>query len=160
MKKDKAEKITVAKPAAKLMTSLDELQNLVDAPVKCTFKLDGQTLEIAVKRMTPAIAERQRAILRAVQPPYLKERNDYNPLDATYLKLRDAADDKARCVVVYFCCPIISAAKACASDDEITAFVQSKLTRHLQELIALTAQAGGMAMSDAANFTAADGSES
>ena len=137
-----------------LMKSLDELQKLVEAPIKCQFKLDGQLLVIDVKRMTPAIAERKRAIERSVQPPFKKERNDYDPLDPDYLKKRDAAEDKARCVVVYFCCPIVQAKKACATDEEITALVQGMLTRNLQDLIALTAEAGGLQrVTEAANFT-------
>ena len=140
-------------PKAKNMTSLDELQKLVDAPIKCQFKLDGNLLSIDVKRMTPAIAERRRSILRAVQPPFKAERKDYDPLDANYLKQRDLAEDKARCITVYFCCPIVAAKKACATDEEIYTFVNGTLTRHLQELIELTAQSGGMQMTEAANFT-------
>ena len=161
-------KITDALPGKqpvppKLMASLDELQALIASPLKCRFRLDGQVLEIDVQRMPSAIAERSRAILRSVQPPFKKERNDYDPLDADYLKRFAEAENKSRCIVVYFCCPIVSAKKACASDEEITAFVQGMLPRHLQELISLTAQSGGLQLIDAneaANFTAPGGSAS
>jgi len=145
------------------MASLDELTTLIESPLKCLFRLDGQVLEIDVKRMTSAIAERSRAIIRSVQPPWKKERNDYDPLDADYLKRFADAENKARCIVVYFCCPIVSAKKACAGDDEIVAHVQATLPRHLQELISLTAQSGGLQLMDkdeAANFTAPGGSAS
>lgn len=161
MKKINPTKTKTAPP--RLLTSLDELQGLVDAPLKCRFKLDGTVLEIDVKRMTPAITERQRAILRSVQPPYKAERKDYDMGDPDYLKKGAAAEDRARCIIVYYCCPIISAKKACATDEEICAFVGPLLTRNIQELIALTAQTGGMELvrtDEAANFTAPSGSAS
>ena len=145
------------------MGSLDELTTLIASPLKCVFRLDGSVLEIEVNRMTSAIAERSRALIRSVQPPWKKDRNDYDPLDADYLKKFAEAENKARCVVVYYCCPIVSAKKACASDEEIMAFVQATLPRHLQELISLTAQSGGLELmnaNEAANFIAPGGSAS
>ena len=152
-----------AQAQAKAITSLDELIAQIEAPLKCRFKLDDTVLEIDVKRMPPAVAERQRAILRAVQPPFKKERNDFDMTDPDYLRKAAEAEDKARCIIVYFCCPIIAAKKACATDDEIVAFVKPLLTRNLQELIALTAQSGGLQLltpGEAANFTGPGGSAS
>ena len=146
---------------SKTIATLDELMAQIDAPLKCRFKLDDTILEIDVKRMSPAVAEKQRSILRAVQPPFNKARNDFDMTDAEYLRKAAEAEDRARCIVVYCCCPMIAAKKVCATDDEMVAFVKPLLTRNLQELIALTAQSGGLQLlspGEAANFISASGS--
>lgn len=161
MKKNTENKPSVR--PAKVMTKLDDLQSLLEAPMKCRFKIDNQILEIEVKRMPAALAERQRAILRAVQPPFKKERNDYDMTDPDYIKKKAAAEEKTRCLAVYYCCPIISAKKTCSSDEEIVAFVAPLLTQYLQEMIAMRAEAGGLQLvnpNEVANFTGPNGSGS
>jgi len=154
---------TQTKPMPKPMQiqSLDQLQKLVEAPLQCQFVIDGQLVAIEVRRLTPAISERQRAILRSVQPEYVPARKDYDMLGAKYLAARDKAEDTARAVVIYYCCPIISSQKACSSDEEIHAYVNSLLTRPIQEMIAATAEIGGLKrIVEAANFTYPSASES
>ena len=147
------------RPQPTVLKSLDALTGLVDSPIRCVFTIDRRPVEIEVKRMTAAIAERKRKIERAVQPPYKPERKDYDPLDPKYLDAREAAEAKAQAVVVYFCCPIVQAKKACATDEEIAAFVATVLPPNLQQIIALTAQGGGLGMEDAANFITPPASE-
>ncbi len=156
-------KKTDEKPA--VITSFEQLEKLVASPVICRFEVDGQIVELPVNRITPQIAERRRTIVRSVQPPFKKERNDYDPLDAKYLQARDQAEMQARALVVYSCCPGIAAKKpGLTNDAQILEFVQSLLTENLLDLIALTAQAGGLnvdlEVARRANFTSTPASES
>ena len=146
---------------AKKLTTLSDLQLLVEKPMRCGFTIDGQTVEIEVKRLTPAVEDKVREILRRVQPPFKKDRGphgDFDPLDPEYLKKRDAAEDTARAVTVYYCCPMVAAGKQLAGpgptgEQEILNYVNSILPRNLQELIEMTAKSGGLRVEDVANFT-------
>lgn len=148
--------------------SLDELQKLVDAPLLCAFELDGQLIELDLRRVTPAIEEQRREILRAPQVPWVKERNgtavnDYDPMNPAYLKAKDLAERKARALIVYACCPAVAAKKpGLTNPDDILRFVQSILAENILDVIALTALASGLSVEVAgrANFTSVPGSAS
>jgi hypothetical protein len=148
----------------KPITTLDELQALVSKPIPCAFKLDGQEVELALKRATPLVEETCRRLLRACQPPWKPDRKDYDLLDAKYLADRDDAAKKARSFTVYSCCETIAAKKpGLTGVDEIHGFVRGLLTENILELIEMTAKVGGMNIErevlGGANFTPAPGSE-
>lgn len=148
-----------------IVENIDDLQAIVGAPMIVPFLIDNREVHLSVRRATPAMLETYREIVRKVQPPFNKERKDYDPLDAKYLSDRDAAMKKARNYLVYSCCPAVAAKKpGLTSPDEISAFVQSILTDNLHELIASMAQAGGLNLDlevqKGANFTSPPGSES
>ena len=144
------------------ITSLDQLQALVNETVKCQFELDGVSINLPVNRISPAVAERERAITRSVQPPYKPERKDYDPLAPEYLAARDLATLKARAFIVYSCCPSVCAKKpGLMAVDDIFSFVQGLLTENLLNLIAMSARVGGMNLERevaGANFMPAPGS--
>jgi hypothetical protein len=131
------------------IASFDELAARIEKTIPCVFKLDGELLEIPVKRVSPALAERVRKLRRAVTPPFKKERNppagDYDPMDAGYLAARDAVETKVRALIVYACCPLIAAKRPGLTDEaQMVEFVQGVLAENILDLIMLTAQAGGM----------------
>ncbi|MDE2102858.1 MAG: hypothetical protein KGL39_36780 [Patescibacteria group bacterium] len=151
------------------IASFDELAAKIEKAIPCVFKLDGELIEIPVKRVTPALAERVRKLRRAVLPPYKKERNpaaggDYDPMDPGYLERKDLNEAKVRALIVYTCCPLVAAKKPGLTDEaEMLAFVQGILSENILDLIMLTAQAGGMNLDEEvqrrANFISTPGSE-
>ena len=131
------------------IASFDELTARIEKTIPCVFKLDGELIEIPVKRISPQLAEQVRKLRRTVTPPFKKDRNpptgDYDPMDPKYLSDRDAMEAKVRALIVYACCPIIAAKKpGLTSHEDMTAFVQGVLGENILDLIMLTAQAGGM----------------
>jgi hypothetical protein len=144
--------------------SVDQLQTMVDAPVYCTFSLDGTTVRVPCKRVSQDLDEEVRRIRREAQPPFLKERGtsgDYDYTNAAYLAKRDRNEKVARAVLVYSGCPAIAAKKpGLRNAEEIYQFVKGVWTENILELIALTIQAGGMELVDRANFTSTSASES
>lgn len=142
------------------ITTLAGLEGALQQEMVCRFHLDvgEQQVEIKVKPISPALQERVRAITRAVVPPYIPARKDYDPLDAKYQEERDKAQLTARAVIVYFCCPEVNAKKAgLQTNQQIYEFVQSLLTENILDLLALTAQKGGLGsvreVKEGANFT-------
>ena len=161
--KNKTEKQSQAEVRPVLtITSLDQLQALVNETAMCQFELDGTRISVPVNRISPGVAERERAITRTSQPPYKADRKDYDPLDPAYLAARDLAALKARAFIVYACCPAVSAKKpGLTGVDDIFNFVQGLLTENILNLIALSARVGGMNLERevaGANFTLAPGS--
>jgi hypothetical protein len=152
------------------ITSLKQLKDRAEKTIPCTFKFDGDLLEIPVRRVTPALADRVRKLRRSVTPPFKKERNppvgDYDPLDPKYLEAKEALEVKVRALIVYTCCPIIAEQKPGLTDEaEMVPFVQSVIeSENILDLIMLTAQAGGMNLDEEvqrrANFIFTPGSES
>jgi hypothetical protein len=141
--------------------SLKQLQALLEPLIPCPISIDGVPVELQVKRLGGEVAERARAIVRKVQPPYNQARKDYEVLDPKYVEASEKAQDMARAVVVYYCCPVIAEGKACASDAEILAYVNSVLPVNLQRIIEATAELAGLRrVVEAANFTSPAGSES
>lgn len=156
MKKTDAKQTVEAKPEVKPITTLAEIIGLLETPVKARFQLDERMCELEVKRAMPAIIERRREIHRAVTPPFVKERNDYDTLNPQYMARRDLALQQARAITIYQCCPQVAAAKpGLNSPEEITRFIGSILPEAIQELIELTALAGGLdaEVASRANFT-------
>jgi hypothetical protein len=145
------------------ITSLQQLQTLVDSPLTCTFLLDSQPVEVKLKRVTAAIEEQRRAILRPIQPPWDDVRKEFNILAPKYLAAKEEAEKKARSLVVYTCCPIVAEQKpGLTTIEDIHKFVQSVLAEQLLELIAQTALSNGLQLEvqRLANFTHTPGSES
>jgi hypothetical protein len=134
--------------------SLEQLQVLVDAPLECVFKLDGRPVSVTCRRVTQDVDEQVRALQRKAQPPYIKERNDYDNYNERYLFERDQNQKAARSLLVYTGCPTIAAKKpGLTNAADIHRFVKTILTETILELIALTIQAGGMELVERVNFT-------
>lgn len=145
------------------ITSLDQLQGIIDRAVPCEFEVDGQLITLMVKRSTEDILEQRRDILRGPQPPYIEGRKDYNHVDPKYLAARDLSEQKARSLVVYTCCPAVAAKQpGLTGVDSIHAFVKSILTENIKSLIELTAMFGGVSreVKARANFISTPASES
>jgi hypothetical protein len=156
-------KKTAEKPQATTTTieSLDQLQALIDAPLWCEFRLDGQSVRVACKRVTQIVDEQVRELRRTAQPPYKAERKDYDYTDTNYLKARDQNEKTARSLVVYCGCPTVAQKNPGLTDPKaIHTFVRTVLTENIVELICLTIQAGGMELVDRANFTSTSALES
>jgi len=164
----KTKKMKQEKPVRTVkIASFEDLSARLDKTIPCVFKLDGELIEIPVKRVTPALAERVRKLRRSVLPPFKKERNppagDYDPMDPKYLADKDANEAKVRALIVYTCCPLIAAKKPGLTDEaEMLPFVQGVLSENILDLIMLTAQAGGMNLDEEvqrrANFIFTPGS--
>jgi hypothetical protein len=146
------------------ITDLKQLQALCDAPLHCEFSLDGQVIRVPLRRLTAAIEEQRRDILRSVPPPpYVKERGEYDALNPAYVKAKEVAEKKARSLVVYACCPMVAAQKpGLTAVDDIHRFVQGLLAENLLDVMALTAMASGLSVevNRRANFTSPPDSES
>jgi hypothetical protein len=160
MKKEKNAELPV-------VTTLAELKAIAERPLVCKFMIDdgagvAREVNLAVRRVTPAIEEQRRAILRGPTPPYIKERSDYDHLNAAYRAARDQAEDVARSLVVYQCCPEVAAGNAGLTDpNAIHGYVKNLLLPTILEMIALTALAGGLnaEVKSRANFTSTPASE-
>jgi len=145
------------------ITSLKDVLEQLAKPLSCRFFLDRQEVVLPVHRAMGDVLERRRELMRAVQPPFVKERNDYDTLNPQYLARRDAAQLQARSLVVYVCCPEVAALKpGLIAPEQIYAALKPLLPEPVQELIELTALAGGVEMEvdKRANFTLAAPSES
>lgn len=163
-KKTEKKKIDATK-----ITSFADLKGRLEKPVSCYFKLDGELLELPLRRVPPKLAESIRTMRRNVVPPFRKDRNppngDYDPMDPEYLRKRDEVEGRVRSLIVYTCCPYLAQEKpGLTSPEEIDAFVKSVWTENILDLIMITAQAGGMNLEEEvqrrANFTFTPGSES
>jgi hypothetical protein len=157
--KMKNEKVKAVAP----ITTLAELKAAIDRPLTCTFEIDGREVSLLVKRINVMVDELRRSIVRAVTPPWVKERNDYDLLNQAYRRDRENAEDTARSVMVYHCCPeVADGSKGLTDPAAIHAYVKNLLPPMILELIALTALAGGMnaEVKARANFTSTPASES
>lgn len=157
--KTKNDKATKPNP----ITTLAELRAVIDTPLTCRFEIDGREVNLAVRRITTTLDEQRRAIIRAVTPPYVKERNDYDPMNASYRRDRETAEDIARSLIVYHCCPeVADGSKGLTESNAIHAYVKNLLPPTILEMIALTALAGGLSaeVRERANFTSTPASES
>ena len=155
----KNEKVKAPAP----ITTLAELKAAIDRPLTCTFQIDEQQVSLTVKRITVAVDEQRRAIVRGVTPPWVKERNDYDMLNHVYRRDREAAEDMARSVIVYHCCPeVADGNKGLTDPNTIHTYVKNLLPPTILELIALTAVASGLnaEVKARANFTSTPASES
>ena len=63
------------------ITTLAELKAAIDRPLICAFLIDEREVNLTVKRINVVVDEQRRAIVRAVMPPWVKERNDYDMLN-------------------------------------------------------------------------------
>jgi hypothetical protein len=151
------------KTEAAPITTLAELRAAIDRPLICTFLIDEREVNLTVKRINVVVDEQRRAIIRAVLPPWVKERNDYDMLNHVYRRDRDIAEDTARSLIVYHCCPeVADGNKGLTEPAAIHAYVKNLLPPTILELIALTAVAGGLnaEVKARANFTSTPASES
>ena len=150
-------------PALPVLSSLKDILAVVQAPVAVRFKLDDRECELHVTRALSAVMEQRRALLRAVQPPFVKEWNRYDDLNAGYLAKRDLSILQARSLTVYLCCPEVAAQRPGLTDaGAIHQAIGNLLPEALLELIELTALAGGLdtEVSSRSNFTFPPPSES
>lgn len=141
---------------AAVITDLAAIIGILEKPVVAKFELDGQKCSLEVRRALPAVVERRREILRAVQPPFVKERDNYDTLNPQYLARRDQSILLSRALTIYLCCPQVAAMKPNLTlAEDIGRFIGSILPETIAELIELTALAGGMdvEVTKRANFT-------
>ncbi len=156
MKSEKAKEV----PA---ITTLAALKAAIDRPLICAFEIDGQPVSLTVTRINVMVDELRRSIVRAVTPPWVKERNDYDVLNATYRRDREHAEDTARSVMDDHCCPeVANGNKGLTDPAAIHNYVKNLLPPMILEMIALTALAGGLNAEVKArtNFTSTPASES
>ena len=145
------------------ITTLAELRAVIEKPLVCRFEIDEVPVSLTVRRITSAVDEQRRAIVRAVTPPFVRERNDYDMLNATYRRDREAAEDVARSLIVYHCCPeAADGNKGLTDANAIHAYIKNLLPPTILEMIALTALAGGLnaEVKSRANFISTPASES
>jgi len=158
--KTKTDKTTQLQP---VITTLTELRAVIDTPLVCRFEIDGREVNLPVRRISTTLDEQRRGIIRAVTPPYVKERDGYDPMNATYRRDRELAEDIARSLIVYHCCPeVADGSKGLTDANAIHAYVKNLLPPTILEMIALTALAGGLSaeVRERANFTSTPASES
>lgn len=152
---------TKSNPKVIEITNIDQLQKLVDEPIYVTFALNGNVVRIKCRRITQALEEQVRKILRKVQPKWNEQKKDYDHTDPGYLELRNEADRRARSFIVYSCCPPIAAKQpGLTNETDIHRFVRELLTENIIELIHLHCQSGGMELVERANFTSTPASGS
>lgn len=152
MKKIKTEEMATSRrhPEAQAALNLKGVLNVLATPMECRFTLGGQSVCLQVRRAMGDVTEQCRAILRGPQPPYVKERQDYDMLAPAYLERRDAAMRQARALTVYACCPEVASIlterglSPTADAVAITAALKTVLPDNIQELIEMTALAGGL----------------
>lgn len=134
------------------ITSFSDLKIRLDKPVSCYFRLDGQLLELPLKRVSPSLAETIRRMRRSVMPPLKDPRNpqgEYDPLNPEYLRKRDDIEAKVRALIVYTCCPLVAQEQpGLTTPEEMDAFIKTIWTENILDLIMITAQAGGMNMEE------------
>lgn len=134
----KGQKVTKIKDFAELMM-------LVDEPILCHFQLDDKVIEIPVGRMSATTTEKVRSLRRAPRPPYRADIKDFDITDPKYREATDQAEKKARSLIIYSHCPMISKQKSGLTDiEQIHLFVNGLLSEHVLEIISLTIQAGGV----------------
>ena len=155
----KKEKAVAESPVP--ITTLAELKAIMDTPLVCAFQVevtsgDIRPVRFSVRRITSAVDEQRRAILRRPVPPYVKERQDYDTLNPEYRKLCHEAEDIARSVTVYHCCPEVQEGnKGLVDPLTIHNYVKNLFAPAILEMIALTAIGGGLhaEVTGRANFT-------
>lgn len=129
----------------KPVSSLKEILGILETPLTVEFNLNEQPCRLEVRRAMSSVMERRREILRAPQPPWVKERNSYDDLNPQYMQRRDEAILTARALTVYLCCPEVAALKpGLVTPEQIRSAVKDLLPENIQELIELTACAGGL----------------
>jgi hypothetical protein len=159
--KENQRRLTPAATKPLLVEHLDQLQALVDRPVMCRFALDQQEVELPCKRLTAEMDEVVRGLKRQAQPPFIKDRGDYDYTNQAYLKLREENERKARSLLVYWGCPAVAAKKpGLTNQEEIHKFVREILAENILEMISLTVQGGGLDVTQRVNFTSPGNLES
>jgi len=139
----KVEKEKAVKPAP--IVTLADLQAAIGVALSCEFEIDGKPVKLPVKRIDSTVDEQRRAILRTSVPPYVKERGDYDLLNPAYRKQKEDAEDVARSLVVYHCCPAVQEGNKGLHDaGAIHNYVKGALPPVIMEMIALTALGSGL----------------
>lgn len=167
-KKTMKKKDNQSGPQVVEITSGDQLkQELAAAKLFAEFGFMGKWYKMPVEPMSPKTAEAVRELRRKALPPPVKNpaigQPAYNELDPNYLKNRDENEKKARSLMIYSHCPVISAMKSgLTATDQIHDFVQGLYTETILEIISLTIQSGGITTSleERVDFTSAGTLES
>jgi hypothetical protein len=132
-------------PPPSAITTLAELRAVIAQPLTCEFEIDGRPVRLSVLRLMPAVDELRRAVLRAVTPIFVKERGDYDLRNPQYVAQTERAEDEARSLVIYHCCPEIQATQPGLTEPAaIHAFIRNLLPPMVQDLIAVTVMRGGI----------------
>jgi hypothetical protein len=123
--------------------TLEELQKICRAPLRCEFILQEKKVTVEVHRLTPLQTDEIEAIRREPTPPILKgrtpEENKPNYEDPAYKDACAKHGKLARAMTIYFGCPLFATEKPGLTNREhVYEFVQSKLTDLILEVIYLT----------------------
>ena len=138
-------------------SSLSELQKFADLLTEVPISLNGNTFMVDVRRMRPEEEAKLAAILDAVTPPIKTgktpedDRIDFqNP---AFIKAKATAEITARALALYWCVPLFGVEKpGLANQNEITEFVQSKLTNAVLNILYAETRNGGIRIPEMANF--------
>jgi hypothetical protein len=152
-------------PQVMRITNLAELQARCERPIAVQFVLDGQVIEVPVRRLSPAEQEKVDQVYdfaenrsRELRPPLLKgrtpeeDRYDYN--NEKYQAELEKLKRSARALAIYTGCSAVQAGKPGLSNrDEIREYVQGILTEHILNILHLNIMAGGLDVAERVNFT-------
>jgi hypothetical protein len=154
----------VLPPAVTRISSIEELTARCEAPLVARFTVDGNTLEVLCRRLTPAEEEKIASIGREIQPPLVKgrtpEEDRYDLANPVYQAKKSKAASMERALTIYEGCPIVKAGKPMLSDREaIWMYVQNLFSNTVLEILYLTIQQQGVKLAETVNFTLPPGSE-
>lgn len=138
------------------VSSLQQAQSIADQFVIVPFMLNGHNLEMEVRRLRPDEDAQLAALLEGVVPPIKQgktpedDRIDFQNMD--FLKRKSSAEITARSLALYWCVPLFANEKPNLSrQDEINAFVQSKLTNAVLNLLYAETRSGGIRIPEYVN---------
>lgn len=141
----------------KKVNSLAEAQKIADEFVSVPIMLNGQTMEVDVRRLRPDEDCQLAAMLESVVPPIKQgktpedDRIDFQ--NADFLKRKAEAEIGARALAIYWCVPIFSGERpGLTRKDEIVGFVQGKLTNSILNLLYAETRTGGIRIPEGINF--------
>jgi hypothetical protein len=140
------------------ITSLDQLQTVVEKKVRLEFEFAGAKYSTEFRRLTPSEEAIIDEMLASVLPPTIKgktqddDRVNFNDLD--FVTRRAQIELQARSVALYWCVPMFSAAKPnLTKRDEIHTFIQSKLNAQILNMLWNAIRNGGVTVAELVNFT-------
>ena len=149
-------------PPLRIATA-DTLDALIIAPLIARFTLDGRTIEIPCRRLSPREDEQIVAQERSARPKRIATAPnamvEYDTVSEEYHLRRQLAEKTARAMAVYMGCALVSGRKpGLTTPKEIYDHVQGTWTEWIIEIIGQTVRVGGVSVSsaevnDAANFT-------
>jgi hypothetical protein len=149
--------------------SLEELEAICTEVLHLRMQMNGKTISIPVRRLTPAESEKIELILAEAHPPTKKNEQGeivFDIADAGYRKVVAEKQKVARAVAVYMGCPLFHKAEGLRMKaegnptgtgtlqrEEIVAFVQGKLTDAIHEEIYRVCRSEDLVIEGRVNFS-------